>query len=454
MKRVLVISYYWPPSGGSGVQRWVKMCKYLQEFGWQPVVYTPSNPAVTSTDNSLLHDIPWSVEVLKYPIIEPGHLVPRVTSSQVTPINAQKKTFKQKIMMWLRGNCFIPDPRATWVLPSVFFLHKYLEENKIDAIVSTGPPHSMHLIAKRLVAKTGIPWIADFRDPWTRMFYFKHLNLTQMSLKKHIRMEKEVLDTADCIVAVSPRVQEEFRSMTDTRVELVTNGFDEEDFPGYANSMTGSYSSGGNQSFSESRNAFGNGKFTMLHAGLFASDGNPLVLWKVLADMLESEPGFKDDFLLVLCGKTDKEVKNAIVAAGLQDNFDDRGYVTHSNVVEMMRNASVLMLPLRQEPEYKATLPGKIFEYLASRRPILGIGQTDGDAASMLKDTQSGVMIDWDDEESTRKFVEEAYRKFKAGGLKENCSDLSGYTRRNLAERYALLLDEIASKTKHISTTH
>lgn len=423
MKRVLVISYYWPPSGGSGVQRWVKMCKYLPSYGWQPVVYTPENPALTSMDDTLAADIPPQVEVVKTRIFEPGHFARKSTGAQVTPINGQKKTLKQRIAMWIRGNCFIPDPRVLWVGSSVRFLKKYLKEHPVDVIVSTGPPHSMHLIARRVALATGIPWIADFRDPWTKMFYFKHLSLTRTSCRIHEKLESKVLADATMVVAVSPLVQEDFKAMTRTAVELVTNGFDDSDF-----------SCGAKPSEEQ---------FTLVHAGLFASDGNPLSLWDAIADLRREDTSFAQKFRLVLCGKTDKAVLDSIAAAGLGDCTENLGYINHTEVVALMKSASALMLPLRQEPEYRATLPGKLFEYLASRRPVIGIGQQDGAMAGILSRTHAGETFDWNREQQMKQWLKNAFDAFNEGALKDNDADLSEFSRRGLARRYAALLEKI-----------
>ena len=430
MKKVLVITYYWPPTGGSGVQRWVKFSKYLPQYGWQPVIYTPENPEMTSVDRSLEGDIPPEAIVIKRPIVEFYSLYRRLMGrkdssvKEVNPINNRERTFKQKLMLMLRGNLFIPDPRVTWVRPSVRFLKKYLEENPVDVIVSTGPPHSMHLIAMKVAAATGIPWIADFRDPWTKMFYFKHLCLSSWAERKHCRLEKKVLGNADVVVAVSPLVQDEFKAMTDTPVELITNGFDEDDFDQVVEP---------------------DGYFNVTHTGLFAADGNPDVIWKVLAEKCASDPEFRKMLRIRLAGKTDPEIIASIRAAGLDDNLIDLGYQSHNNAVREQKNASLLILPLRKEPEYRATLPGKLFEYLASMVPILGIGQTDGAMARIINETQSGVVFNWDDEESVRTYIGHCWHDFYSDNSQrpDNTDVIARYSRRNLAGQMASLFQRV-----------
>ena len=432
MKKVLVITYYWPPTGGSGVQRWVKFAKYLPQYGWQPVIYTPENPEMTSVDRSLEGDIPPEAIVVKRPITEFYSLYRRLMGrrdgsvKEVNPINNRERTFKQKLMLMLRGNLFIPDPRVTWVRPSVRFLKKYLEENPVDVIVSTGPPHSMHLIAMKVAAATGIPWIADFRDPWTKMFYFKHLCLSAWAGRKHRLLEKKVLDNADVVVAVSPLVQDEFKAMTDTPVELITNGFDEDDFDQVVEP---------------------DGYFNVTHTGLFAADGNPDVIWKVLSEKCASDPEFRKMLRIRLAGKTDPEIIASIRAAGLEDNLIDLGYQSHNNAVREQKNASLLILPLRKEPEYRATLPGKLFEYLASMVPILGIGQTDGAMARIINETHSGVVFDWDDEESVRTYIAHCWRSFsdesENPAQPDNADIIARFSRRNLTARMASLFQRV-----------
>lgn len=436
MKRVLIISYYWPPTGGSGVQRWVKFAKYLPSEGWQPVIYTPENPEQLAVDESLAAEVPEAAEVVKTRIIEPYELYKKLLrrsghskeAVEVNPVNAQNKSLLQKAAMWVRGNLFRPDPRCLWIGPSVRFLKKYLSEHPVDLIVSTGPPQSMHMIGLRLSRETGLPWLADFRDPWTKIFYFKHLAMTPATERWHKKMEKMVLDEASAVVAVSPLVQQEFQAMTDTPVELITNGFDECDFS--SEPCTEAYG-GASQ------------EFTITHTGLFAADGNPTVLWDVLAEKCHADEAFRKLLRIKLIGKTDDQILKALKDRGLESSLVNMGYQTHSVAVDQQRQASVLILPLRKEPEYKAVLPGKLFEYLASRRPILGIGQPDGAMAMIVEETRTGTVIDWNDKEGISQYIEQCWKRHLEGRLSSDGADLSRFTRHNLTRRMAGLFDKI-----------
>ena len=435
MKRLLIITYYWPPTGGSGVQRWVKFSKYLPEFGWQPVVYTPENPEQLARDESLLADIPACAEVVKTHISEPYEIYRRLTGGkqgqEVNPVNAQKKNWKQRLSLWVRGNCFIPDPRVGWVRPSVRFLKKYLAEHPVDAVVTTGPPQSVHLIGLGLKKALGLHWIADFRDPWTEMFYYKHLGLSAAADRRHRRLEQAVLDGADTVISVSPPVAADFQAKTNTPVVVITNGYDDDDFN----------SSGGvppeppaPQGSGFSGSAAGDGQaeqelvfrqtcpennscppvwktpspssFKLVHTGLFAADGNPLNLWDALARRCEADPDFRARLEIRLAGKVDAAITDAIRARGLGGNLVELGYLPHDETVREQRAADILLLPLRREPEYAKVLPGKIFEYLAARRPVLGIGQEDGAAATVLRDAGAGDMFDWDKQDELLAFLD------------------------------------------------
>lgn len=438
MKRVLIISYYWPPSGGSGVQRWVKFSKYLPSEGWQPVIYTPENPELTAIDKSMDNDIPPEAEVIKRRIVEPYGIYRKLTGAgknadngvkqqEVNPISGGKKSFMQKVSLFLRANIFVPDPRFLWIRPSVRFLKKYLKENPVDLIVSSGPPHSMHLIARKLAKETSLPWIADFRDPWTRLFYMKYLPQTSRTLKRQKRMELDVLNDASAIVAVTDGVQAEFRAMTATPVECITNGYDEDDFRQLVEP---------------------DGYFNLTHTGLLASNGNPEVLWKVLGEMCRQDEEFKNMMRLRLVGKVDKEVMESIVSEGIEENVRNLGYQSHQVATKEQINASVLLLPLRIGEELKTIIPGKMFEYLAASHPILGIGQTDGEMAKIINSTKAGVVFDWNDYESVKHYMNSCWNRFKEGSLHSDAENITKYSRRELTARMARLMDSLIKTEK------
>ena len=430
MKRVLIITYYWPPSGGSGVQRWVKFAKYLPSEGWQPVVYTPENPELTTVDTSLEAEIPASVEVLRTPIVEPYGLYRKMmgksaSQKEVTPITSGKKGLKQRIMLWVRANLFVPDPRVSWVRPSVRYLKEYLKKHPVDLMITTGPPQSMHLIGLQLHRETGIPWVADFRDPWSRHYSLPYLPLSGRTWRKIRRLEQEVLDECSTVLTVTPFVQKEYAAQTRTPVAMITNGYDEEDF---------------------TADVTPDGFFNLTQTGYLAADGNPVVLWKVLGEMAGKDPAFREQLRIRLAGLVDRAVYDAIDREGLTPNLVDLGYCSHTTAIREQQAASVLLIPLRNAPEMRSILPGKVFEYMAARRPVLGFGQPDGVQAQILKETGVGITCDWEDEAGVRSFVQKAWEQHLAGGVPATRGDVARYSRRSLTRQLAALLDQIAEK--------
>ncbi|HMK06024.1 MAG TPA: hypothetical protein VK476_00755, partial [Flavobacterium sp.] len=183
MKKVLIITYYFPPAGGPGVQRWLKFIKYLPDFDIQPIVYVPENPTYPIIDAQLMSEISDKAIVLKTKIFEPYGLASIFSKNKTKKISSgiipsmRRQTSIDKFLLWVRGNLFIPDARVFWVKPSVAYLKKYISENNIDIIITSGPPHSLHLIGMKLKNVMNVKWIADFRDPWTTIGYHKSLKL-------------------------------------------------------------------------------------------------------------------------------------------------------------------------------------------------------------------------------------------------------------------------------------
>ena len=398
------------------------------------MIYTPENPDVNSVDESLLKDVSADLKVIKRKIREPYAAYKFLTGKkkgehlQANIVSSEKKGFVQKLSAHIRANWFIPDPRCWWIGPSVKYLSKLIEGGeRFDAVISTGPPHSMHLIAREIHKVFNIPWIADFRDPWTRIFYFKHLGLSAKSLRKHKELERSVIAEADRVTVVSSQMktefsQGEFKTFKD-KVEIIPNGYDPEDF----------------DSVEKAPDA--EGKFVVAHTGLMPESANPDKLWKVLGDMAKSDKDLKEKLMVVTMGQTDGSVKKDIAENGLSNNFKDLGYVPHAQSVAWQKRADILLLPLRKEEESKAILTGKFFEYLASGNNILAFGPTDGDLARFLKETGSGIICEFDDENS----IKEAFVKLQKPNspTQEQIENRQKYSRKAGAESFAKLLDQI-----------
>lgn len=428
MKRVLIVTYYWIPSGGAGVQRWVKFTKYLRNFGWEPVIYTPENPEFPSIDHSFEKDIPQDIEVIKSPIWEPYNVYRRLTGKKGEAINAgfisenKKQSLKDKLSIRIRGNFLIPDPRRFWIKPSIKLLSEYLKAHPVDAIVTTGPPHSMHMIGKGIKKKyPGLPWLADFRDPWTNIDFYKDLNLSKPADYIHHKMEKSVINLADAVVVVSDGMKAEYEAMGSKRVQVISNGFDTSD--------TGEL------------NTVMDEKFSISHIGTLNASRNPRTLWKVLSELCAANEEFRADLEIQLVGKIDYSVLEDLKNSGLDMHLKKIDYLSHSEAIQRQQSSQVLLLLINNSGNAKGILTGKFYEYLAAHRPILAVGPTDGDASKVLSVTGAGKIVDFEDELKTKEAVLEYYKLYKSAELKLKASSVEQYSRRSLTGELAELLN-------------
>ena len=388
MKRALIITYYWPPAGGPGVQRWLKFVKYFRDFGVEPIVYVPENPNYPLVDENFVKEIPSDIEIIKHPIKEPYGLA-KVFSKKKTKqissgiISKREASAVEKLMLYVRGNFFIPDARVGWVKPSVKFLSEYISNNPIDVLITTGPPHSLHLIGMQLKKELGIKWIADFRDPWTTIHYHKSLRLNNTSEKKHKDLEAEVLKAADTIVVTSPTTKKEFEAITRVPIEVITNGYD----------------ISGNVEVTLDE------KFSISHIGSLLSERNPEILWKVLSEISEENPSFKEDLQLKFAGAVSEEVKEDLKNFDLLANSSFLGYVSHSEALKLQRQSQVLLLVEINSDETRAIIPGKLFEYLAAERPIIALGPKGSDIEEIVEETKAGKFFNYSDKEKLAEYA-------------------------------------------------
>lgn len=457
MKKVLIISYYFPPSGGAGVQRVLKLIKYLREFGWEPVVYTAKDAAYPIFDKTLQKDIPEGIKIYRHKIREPYELYKKLTGQKKEEpvysgfISENKKiSFAQKFAIWIRGNFFIPDARRFWIKPSVKFLINELKKNPVDAMISSGPPHTTHMIALGVKRKLNIPWLADFRDPWTNIDFYDQLMLTRWADARHKLMEKQVLTQADAIDTVSWHWAEDFEKLSGRKVDVVTNGFDEDDFgPPTPLSPKGEELSRGDLSRpareGERRiESEGGMKFIIAHIGSLNKDRNHPALWEALRELCDEQKDFREKLLIQLIGKNDFSVYHDIEKNGLSNHLQRIDYLPHSEVGSYQQRASVLYLPLNNTPNVAGIVPGKLFEYLAAQRPILIVGVEDGDSARIVREANAGVMCSFNDKSKIKNEISKMFSLWKQGNLKVDAKGVEQYSRRKVAGKIAALLNRIA----------
>ena len=424
-KRVLIITYYWPPRGGSGVQRWLKFAKYLPEAGWEPVIFTPENPDFDLKDETLLKEISPNLEVIRFPIWEPYQLFAKVKkqgkSHPGRMLEQQKKGFLEKVAIWLRANLLVPDPRVFWVKPSVQFLNQLLQEGQFQAIITTGPPHSLHLIGQKLKQKHGIPWLADFRDPWSQWEFLDTLPMLSFIRRRHEALEQKVLQEADVVVTISPTFQRDLEKLSGRKIDLITNGYDPADIP---------------QDFAPRPKAAN--QLHLIYTGIIDAIRNPLPLMQALK--AEFEIG-GEEVSWTFVGKVSEQVLQQVQAdPWLQNHIHFAGYVPHHQVFEFYAHTDALVLILTDTKNAKGNIPGKLFEYLATGLPVLALGDPQGDSASLLSDAGAGAVLSHGDQLAMRQALRVLYQ---TAGASQAVGSLEAYSRKTGSNQVAELLDKV-----------
>ncbi|RYH74636.1 glycosyl transferase family 1 [Flavobacteriaceae bacterium 144Ye] len=423
-KKALIITYYWPPAGGPGVQRWLKCVKYLPEFGVDPVVYCPENPSYPITDLQLEDEVSNTVTVLKQPINEPYKFAnllskksSKTISSGIIP-KKKKQSLIERLLLYVRGNFFIPDARKGWVKPSVAYLSEYIKNEGIETIITTGPPHSLHLIGLQLKAQLNVKWIADFRDPWTTIGYHKDLKLTKSSRQKHELLEQNVLQSADQIIVTSTVTKQEFALKTQQPITVITNGYDT-----YAIERPEK-----------------DQRFTIAHIGSLLSERNPTQLWDALRELIAENEAFKTEFQLNLIGVVSDDVLQTLSHYQLDDYVNVVGYVNHEEAMQFQMQSQVLLLIEIDSQVSKAIIPGKLFEYMVSSTPILAIGPQESDVEDIIKTTNTGHYFYYNEKQQIKSQILLYFNAYKTNSLQTQPIGLQKYSRRELTKTLAQLV--------------
>lgn len=411
------------------MQRWLKFVKYLPQYGWKPYVFTPENPSVAIQDESLLKDVPAEAEIIRFPIWEPyetfGKLSKIFSGSKITVqsdfVVSKQTSLFSRISVWVRGNLFIPDPRKFWVNPSVRFLQAYLERNQIETIITTGPPHSMHLIGYKLKKKNpALRWIVDMRDPWSEWGFLDSIQAGSLAKAKHRRLEKKILTTADEVITVTPFYVRQFERLSGRKVNLITNGFDETDFVDFK--------------------LIHDNKFLIRHVGIVNEKCDPRPFMKALQELCAEQPEIKETIAVEFVGQVNPSFKEFVASKeALRSITTFSGNVSHKNLMGIYQTSALHLLILTGYKDAEGYMPGKLFEYMATGLPILGVGPEAGDAAAFLKETNAGVMADGDKPEVIKKFIREKFQLWRERTSEVSTKSLA-YSRKEITGKLSELL--------------
>lgn len=437
MKRVLYVTYYFPPSGGSGVQRGLKMVKYLPAEGWEPVVLSvhPDHASWPDRDPAMLTDVPADIHVERTGAWDPYSAYARFVGKSkndavgVGFLGADHASPKEKLARWVRANIFLPDARVGWVRHALKAARRLAREYPLDAIVTTGPPHSAHLIGQRLARETGLPWVADCRDAWPDPAYAEMLPTSAWARRKDLRIRDRALKAASRRIAVTDDLAAHMRTATGVSFDVIRNGFDPADFPGGVGSGTPD-----------------TGHFLLTHTGNLGPARDPEPLWNVLSDPDSRQRWPK--LRLALIGNVDPTIQQAMDGAGVLDRVIREPYVPHHEAIDWMQRSALLLLPINRVMESAGIVTGKIYEYLASGRPVLALGEPGGEADQILRETQAGHLLAYTDVDGLAAELDRHYSAWASGrALSGAPADrLDPYSRKSQAGSLARILEELTTQ--------
>lgn len=436
-RKVLIITYYWPPASGPGVQRILKFAKYLPQFGWQPIVLTVKKGEYPALDETLCADVPRNCQVFRTASCEPNVIYKKfigLKSNDIIPVAVLAEgrvSWKKKVANWLRLTLYVPDAKICWLPFAVRAGRRIIDAHKPDIILSSAPPPTVHLIAARLARRYGRKWIADFRDPWTKIHYYQAHARFFISRKLDALLERRVLDRADRVISVGASLLRGLkRGDEDDKYRVLYNGFDSDDFAA---------ANGGSAPAT----------FSIVYTGNLKANQNPAALWQALRELCEASSEFAAQLRLVFAGYVHQEVKKALQEFVLLEYAHFPGYTSHHGAIDIMRSAAALLFIVPDSPDNKGILTGKLFEYLAAGRPLLAIGPVDGDAAALLREVRGGEMLSPHESGAIRRRIEQLYGLWQEGRLASEAPDaasVSRYDRRSMAAELAAMMDELAGR--------
>ena len=412
IKRVAIMVYYWPPSGGSGVQRWLFLANYFAAKGMDVTVYVPNNPRIAQRDDALRQKVHQGITEIKVDGWEPM----QHSSKPIGENLGEKRGVVKRFMLWVRANFFIPDARVYWAKAATQVFLKQHKQKPIDLIITSGPPHSLHIIGMQAKQQTGMLWIADFRDPWTGFFQNRSLPLSKKAKQKHKQLEQKVLQHADRVVVTAPSLKSDFKTHN-PNIAVLTNGY-EQLLPTLTAAATG-----------------------MVYAGSLKAQQNPTVLWQAIASLIKSNAAFGEAFSLDVYGKVATSIKAEVKSLGIETHVRFLGYQPKEVVDAQLTNAKALLLLGINMPMTANVIHGKLFEYMAAQRPVLGIGPKPSDMQALFDAHQLGVYVSFTEQSIIK---ETLLSWFVKNDMPKIGKDITRYERNAIAQEYLALIHSLS----------
>lgn len=412
IKRVAITVYYWPPSGGSGVQRWLFLANYFAAKGLDVTVFVPNNPRIAQRDDALRQKVHQGITEIKVDGWEPL----QHSSKPIGENLGEKRGVVKRFMLWVRANFFIPDARVYWARAATQVFLKQHKQKPFDLIITSGPPHSLHLIGLRAKQQTGMLWIADFRDPWTGFFQNRSLPLSKKAKQKHKQLEQKVLQHADHVVVTAPSLKADFKTHN-PNIAVLTNGY-EQLLPTATAAAAG-----------------------LVYAGSLKAQQNPKVLWQAIASLIKSNAAFSEAFSLDVYGKVATSIKAEVKSLGIDTHVRFLGYQSKEVVDAQLTNAKALLLLGINMPMTANVIHGKLFEYMAAQRPVLGIGPKPSDMQALFDAHQLGVYVSFAEQSIIK---ETLLRWFVKNDMPKIGKDIKRYERNAIAQEYLALIRSLS----------
>ncbi len=420
--KVLIATYYWPPSGGPGVQRYLKFAKYLPAFDIEPIILTVKNPTYPIQDPTLKEEIPDNLKIYKTRTIEPFGIYAGLSGEKAESIKPtielEGETFRSSIGSWIRANVFIPDARAGWLITARLKAEDLVRDFNIQTVITTGPPHSVHFIGKHLRQKQNIRWLADFRDPWSQVYYNQILPRTSIAEQVDEKLEKSILSKADEVIVVSNSQAESFRKIVERGYRVITNGFDPDDFKGINPPDRTS-------------------KGTLIrHIGNIGEAAVPEAFLRAVKSVSDTI-----NLTVEFIGDNHPGLQKLIHKYKLHKIVSIKDYLPHKIAIQKMSDANILLLSIPDVEDIQHHIPGKLFEYIGTGRPILMLGPENGDSAKIIKQEDAGIACGFNDFESIKKAII-TLSEHKAHGISADQMVSHKYSRITLTKNLAALIVE------------